>query len=189
MTTLLQPAESHSAPQRDRRAPMAAAPIAYNDDGSVAWDHMWTSFCELASVGGPPHRSDLLRAPCNVDAGSAAYHTVAAEIIRGIRLVSGLEATTGEPGWIVVECTSTTQARWLSEQINQENVESHWSGKRLFVPAGEHFTVKREVKNVITAVAKTTHYWNEHVGKEVKQAMAVEAALQSVVAWLRRLAQ
>jgi sirohydrochlorin cobaltochelatase len=165
---------------------MAAAPMVYNDDGSVAWERMWTTFCELASAGGPPHRGELLRSPRHANVESAAYRRVVAEITRGIRLVSELDAAASEPGWIAVECTSASQACWLSEQINQENVESRWAGKRLFVPAGEHFTVKGEVKNVITAVAKTTHYWDEHVGKEVKQALAFEAALHTAAAWIRR---
>ncbi|HHY57010.1 MAG TPA: hypothetical protein GYA08_16410 [Chloroflexi bacterium] len=168
------------------RAPMAGAPIVYNDDGSVAWERMWTTFCELASAGGPPHRGALLQAPTCAEVDSAAYRQVVDEIIRGIHLVSGLHATPATPGWVAVECTSTAQARWLSEQINQENVESRWRDNVFFVPADVNFTLKGEIKNVITAVAKTTHYWNAHVRKEVKQALAVETTLQMAADWLRR---
>ncbi len=36
-------------------APMGAAPLLYADDGQVAWDEMWTGFCDLALAGGPSH--------------------------------------------------------------------------------------------------------------------------------------
>lgn len=142
----------------DKRAPMSAAPMIYNDDQSVAWEQMWDSFCVLASAGGPPHRGTLLAVPTDVDANSAGYRTAVAEITRGIRLVSGLAAQAAEPGWIAVECGQASKSRWLSEQIVQENVASFYRGSQLFVPVGEHFTLKGEIKNVITVVAKTTHY-------------------------------
>ena len=47
----------------------------------------------------------------------------------------------------------------------------------MHLPVGEHFTVKGEIKNVITAVAKTTHYWIEHVPAEVKQTSEAQARL------------
>lgn len=175
---------------------MPSAPMRYNDDGSVAWEQMWTTFCALASAGGPPHRGELLRAPDaaevgsaevgSAEVGSAAYQRAVDEIIRGIRLVSGLCAAPATPGWVAVDCTSAAQARWLSEQINQENVESRWAGKLFFVPVAAHFTLKGEIKNVVTAVAKTTHYWDAHVRKEVKQTLAFEAALQMAAGWLRQ---
>ena len=37
-------------------APMVGADLQYGDDGRVAWDEMWTDFCDLALAGGPPHR-------------------------------------------------------------------------------------------------------------------------------------
>lgn len=178
------PIVAHHPPQS--RAPMSSAPMVYNDDGSVAWEQMWTTFCVLASAGGPPHRGELLCAPASVDTDSAAYRWVVDEIIRGIHLVSGLRAAPATPGWVVVDCKSAAQAHWLSEQINQENVECRWRGKVFFVPAAAHFTLKGEIKNVITAVAKTTHYWGAHVRKEVKQSLAIETTLQIAADWLRQ---
>jgi len=32
----------------------------------------------------------------------------------------------------------------------------------LYLPAAPHFTLAGEVKNVVTVVAKTVHYWVEH---------------------------
>ena len=40
--------------------PMGSAPVRYDVNGEVAWDEMWTGFCDLALAGGPSHRSTLL---------------------------------------------------------------------------------------------------------------------------------
>ena len=32
----------------------------------------------------------------------------------------------------------------------------------VFVPAGPDFALEHEIKNVVTVVAKTVHYWTEH---------------------------
>jgi sirohydrochlorin cobaltochelatase len=165
---------------------MAAAPLVYNDDESVAWERMWDSFCVLASAGGPPHRASLLQPPASPDPTSAGYQANVAEIVRGIRLVSGLAAEAAEPGWVAVECGQAAKARWLSEQIRQENVASLQRGSRFFVPVGEHFTVKGEVKNVITAVAKTTHYWQDHLAAETKSALEWETRLAALWERLKR---
>ena len=39
-------------------APMSAAPFEYLPDGRPNWGAMWTTFCELALYGGPPHRGE-----------------------------------------------------------------------------------------------------------------------------------
>lgn len=41
-------------------APMGAAALQYDEQGEVAWDEMWTGYCELALAGGAPHRGTLL---------------------------------------------------------------------------------------------------------------------------------
>jgi hypothetical protein len=45
------------------------------------------------------------------------------------------------------------------------------------------------VKSVVTAVAKTTHYWADHRPPDVKRALAVQERLaawgQRVAGWLR----
>ncbi len=175
--------------QTDKRAPMAAAPIVYNEDNSVAWERMWDSFCVLASAGGPPHRSSKLIPQVDANIHSDDYCKAVEEISRGIRLVSGLKAQPAtEPGWLAVACDSPNQARWLSDQINLENVQARYAGPTLYVPAGEHFTLKGEIKNVITAVAKTTHYWEEHLASQIKSALAWEerfkAAASQLKSWL-----
>jgi len=172
----------------DPRAPMAAAPLKYAPDGSVDWGNMWDSFCALAQTGGPPHRATLLHAPdpAAVDPTTVPYQAAAAEIIRGIRAVSGLSATLDQPGWIGVQCHSAAQARWLADAILNENVEAQARGDLLLVPVAAGFTTKGEIKNVITVVAKTTHYWLDHLPSEVKQVLGVQLYLQRLGTHLKR---
>ena len=182
------PPDSTSATPPDRRAPMAAAPMKYAEDGSVDWGNMWDSFCELAQTGGPPHRATVLRAPdpLTVDPRDPAYQSVAAEISRGILAVSGLVAAPAQPGWIAVQCRSAAEARWLADSILEENVEAQAVDKTLLLPLAASFTTKGEIKNVITVVAKTTHYWADHLPAEVKQALAVQVRLGQMAAQVRR---
>ena len=169
----------------DKPAPMASAPMKYEPDGSVAWGEMWDSFCVLAQEGGPPHRAAMLHAQEDADPDSPAYQAVTAEIVRGIASVSGLTATPAEPGWVAVRCHDAAMAGWLSDAINEENVQARADGRVLFVPAGEFFTVKGEIKNVITAVAKTTHYWWAHLPPEVKATLALQVRVER---WKARIA-
>lgn len=166
---------------QDKRAPMASAAFVYNEDNSVAWDQMWDNFCVLASAGGPPHRATLLQAQTDGDPNSAAYQFAVEEIVRGIALVSGLRATPATTGWIGIECGQAGKARWLSEQIRQENVDAYATGSQCFVPVGDYFTVKGEIKNVITAVAKTTHYWGDHLADPVKASLEWEEKMKTLV--------
>jgi sirohydrochlorin cobaltochelatase len=142
---------------------MVSAPFRYRPDGSVDWGNMWDTFCVLARDGGPPHRASLLEAPLTADLQSPTFQRAAAEIIRGVEAVSDLAAFVAEPGWIGIRCDSPKMAQWLAESIVLENVQARHQDALLLVPVGEDFTVKYEIKNVITAVAKTTHYWREHL--------------------------
>ena len=174
----------------DKRAPMAAAPIKYQPDGSVDWGNMWDSFCVLARDGGPPHRGMMLRAQADADIGSAEYRFAVEEICRGINAVSGLRAAAAAPGWVAVECRSAGMARWLAESIQAENVAARAEQARLLLPSGDYFTLEGEIKNVITAVAKTTHYWGEHVPLEVKQTFELQVQMERlrrrVFGWVGR---
>jgi sirohydrochlorin cobaltochelatase len=44
-----------------------------------------------------------------------------------------------------------------------ENVCVRRERSVLFLPAGPAFRLEKEIKNVITVVAKTYHYWTEHL--------------------------
>jgi len=149
-------------------APMGTAPMYYDEQGLVAWDQMWTGFCDLALAGGPPHRGTLLEpvSPAEINADEAGYARVLAELERGLRLVTGLPIVhSKQPGWIGIECTDEEMALWLLRAIVVENVCVRREVHVLWFPAGPAFQLEKEIKNVITVVAKTHHYWIEHAGR------------------------
>ena len=166
---------------------MASAPMKYQPDGSVDWGNMWDTFCVLAREGGPAHRASMLYAQQDADTSSPGYQFAVDEIVRGVNLVSGLTATAGPPGWAAIQCDSAAMAAWLAETIEEEQVQARAAGATLFVPVGDYFTLKGEIKNVITVVAKTAHYWREHLPIEVKRTLAVQAWLDKVRARARLL--
>ena len=43
-----------------------------------------------------------------------------------------------------------------------ENVMVRREREVLYLPAGPRFTLEGEIKNVVTVVAKTFHYWTQH---------------------------
>lgn len=149
-------------------APMGSAPLRYDKQGQVAWNQMWTDFCDLALAGGPPHRGTLLEpaTPEQVRADPDGYRRVVTEIERGLRLVTGLPLVeNGSPGWVGVRCHDEAMALWLLRAIIVENVSVRHEGTALFLPAGPAFQLEKEIKNVITVLAKTHHYWNEHASR------------------------
>jgi len=146
-------------------APMGAAPLQRDVDGRVAWDQMWQGFCELALAGGPPHRGTLLEAvaPDAALANPERYAEVRAELARGLGMVTGLPVVLDGPvGWIGLRCADEEMAIWLMRAIVVENIMVRREGATLYLPAGCRFTLEGEIKNVVTAVAKTHHYWIEH---------------------------
>jgi len=145
---------------------MGSAGLKFDSEGKVAWGEIWTSFCDLALAGGPPHRGTLLEAVTAADAMAEReqYDAVVAEIERGIRLVTALPIVTSPvAGWVGVRCESEEMAVWLMRAIIVENIMVRREGDVLYLPAGPRFTLKREIKNVITSIAKTTHYWKAHL--------------------------
>lgn len=144
---------------------MGSAGLVYGPDGQVAWDKIWGSFCDLAMAGGPPHKGTLLQpgTPGEVEAEPGRYAEVVAEICRGIQLVTDLKAAASGPGWVRVECESPAMAEWLVRAVVMENISARWDGAAIEVPAGPAYRVEKEIKNVITSIAKTSHYWVEHM--------------------------
>lgn len=152
-------------PQPLSCAPMGSADLLRDEAGAVAWDRMWTDFCDLAMAGGPCHRGTLLEAVPGPEAlaDPDRYRAVVAEIERGIRLAAGLPVVQSpSPGWVGVRCESEEMAVWMLRAIIVENVMVRREGEVLYLPAGPSFRLAEEVKNVVTAVAKTFHYWTEH---------------------------
>ncbi len=149
---------------------MGAADLKYDSSGRVAWDEMWADFCDLALAGGPPHRGTLLE-PVSADevrADPAGYARVLSDLERGLRLITHLDVVTdAAPGWIGLVCTDEEMALWMLRAIVVENVSVRREGNVLYLPAGPSFRVEEEIKNVVTVVAKTYHYWTEHRAENV----------------------
>jgi hypothetical protein len=154
------------APSPAGSGPMSSAPFVWRRDGRPDWGAMWTTFCDLALYGGPPHRGpeQALRGPGDGGRPAPSPPEMLAEMQRGIRETTGLEAEPGEAGWVVIGCESRRMAAWLCAAIILENVEARVEGARLLLPAGPDFLLEDQVKSVITVVAKTHHYWREHLG-------------------------
>jgi hypothetical protein len=166
---------------------MGSAGLKYGSDSRVAWDEIWTHFCDLALAGGPPHRGTLLEAPTaeEVAAEPAGYQLVYEEIVRGIRLTTGLEcAPADEPGWVTVQCQSAEMAAWLLRAIMAENVFVRRTQAALNLPAGPQFRIAKEVKNVVVSVAKTWHYWNSHLSESEQAAAALALTSEAASASL-----
>lgn len=146
--------------------PMGSAGLTFDAEGQVAWDDMWKTFCDLAMAGGPPHKGSLLEPglPDDIAAQSGDYDRVTAELCRGITMVTDLECRPSEtPGWVRVTCHTTGMAAWLLRAIVMENVAARAAGKSLDLPAAPAFRLEKEIKNVITVIAKTCHYWVGHM--------------------------
>jgi sirohydrochlorin cobaltochelatase len=153
-------------------APMPAAPLVYDETGGVAWDKLWgaddpaSPFCELALAGGPPHRGTLLEpvTPEEAKADWSGYCRVLDELTRAITLATKLHVVrTQALGWIGVQCDSEEMALWLLRAIVVENISVRREGSVLYLPVGPAFRVESEVRNIVTALAKTHHYWKEHL--------------------------
>lgn len=145
---------------------MGSAGLKYGPDGTVQWNDMWESFCDLAMAGGPPHKGALLEPgdPARVRDENPQYEKVVAEICRGINLVTGLTASAApDPGWVRLECIDDAMSQWLQRAIVMENVAARRDGVGLDLPASPAFRIEKEIKNVITVVAKTCHYWMDHI--------------------------
>ena len=145
---------------------MGSAGLKYGLDGKVAWNEMWATFCDLAMAGGPPHKGMLLEpaSTTEIDGSPERYASVVAEICRGITMVTDLDAERStNPGWVRVECLTRAMAAWLVRAISMENVAVRADGLMLELPAGPRYRIDKEIKNVVTAIAKTTHYWQSHM--------------------------
>jgi len=143
---------------------MSSAPFLWREDGRPDWAGMWTTFCDLALYGGPPHRGpeSPLRAPPAGD-GAASDLAMVGEMRRGIWETTGLYAEPAEPGWLAVTCESRSMAAWLCAVIILENVEARVEEDRLLLPAGPAYVLADEVKSIVTVMAKTHHYWQAHI--------------------------
>jgi sirohydrochlorin cobaltochelatase len=156
---------------------MGSAALRYGPDGKVAWDEIWTTFCDLALAGGPPHRGNLLEPVSEEEAAAEPerYRDVVAEIGRAIGLTTFLPVVNGyAPGWAGVQCESLEEAAWLQFAVTAENVSARRRQSTLQLPAGPAFSVEKEIKNVVVALSKAYHYWSGHL-TSAQQTLAGES--------------
>jgi hypothetical protein len=147
-------------------APMRAAGLRFDAEGRVAWNEIWGSFCDLAMAGGPPHKGRWLAPGTAAEIASARerYDEVVAELVRGVSMVTGL-LTYPAPGggWLRIDCHSEEMAGWLCRAVTMENVAVRAHGIALDLPVAPSFRLDKEIKNVVTVIAKTCHYWIGHM--------------------------
>ncbi len=158
-----------------RPVSMGSAGLKFGADGKVAWNQMWASFCDLAMAGGPPHKGTLLEpaSQAEIDADPDGYDRVVHEICRGVRMVTELPVQPSPvPGWVRVGCLSESMASWLMRAIVMENVSARTSGATLDLPAGPHYRLEKEIKNVVTVIAKTSHYLLAHMSRPQQKKVA-----------------
>jgi hypothetical protein len=60
---------------------------------------------------------------------------------------------------------------WLVRAIVVENVLARHHMEMLFLPAGPDFRLAKEIKNVITVIAKACHYWVDHMPLSKRQSI------------------
>lgn len=153
-------------------SPMSAADLLFDDEGAVLWDQIFgvddpnNPYCELALAGGPAHRGELLEAVdghvCLADPGK--YAAALDECGRGINMITGMGIVESAiPGWVGVQCDSEEMALWLLRAIIVENVMVRREEDAIFLPVGPHYTLKDQIKSIVTVTAKTWHYWIEHI--------------------------
>jgi hypothetical protein len=172
---ILLPPEYQETYQTLEPRPMRSAGLKYGADGRVAWDEIWGSFCDLAMAGGPPHKGTLLEpgTVADIEAQPDRYQEVVEEIVRGVTMATDLPARLSpHAGWIRVECYSEVMAGWLLRAIVMENVAVRADGRALDLPAAPGFRLDKEIKNVVTVIAKTCHYWMGHIPREQKAEIA-----------------
>ena len=168
------PEQYRSSYEELQPTPMKSAGLKYAADGTVAWDEIWGSFCDLAMAGGPPHKGRLLEPgpPETIAAAPDRYRAVVDEISRGVTMVTDLPAFESAPGWVRVKCYSREMSAWLLRAIVMENVAARRHDMSVELPAAPDFRIDREVKNVITVIAKTCHYWMGHMPRDQKRDIA-----------------
>jgi len=167
----LLPLAYHSCLEAISPTSMGSAGLKYDKEGMVAWDEIWTTFCDLAMAGGPPHRGKFLGLtnPADISKDLEKSKAVAIEIQRGFQLTTGMKASTDDHfNWVLLECESETMAAWMHRAIVAENVFADHLGNMVHLPTGPDFRIEKEIKNVIVCVAKTWHYWDGHMSENEK---------------------
>ncbi len=186
---MILPAQYQDSYEDVQPVSMGSAGLVFDAAGRVAWDEIWGSFCDLAMAGGPPHKGKLLEpaTEAEIAAEPVRYKAVVEEICRGIRMVSDLAVEASErAGWVRVMCHVPGMAAWLARAINMENVSAFLGPDNCVeLPAGPGYRLEKEIKNVVTSIAKTAHYFEGHMAsaqqRTIAAAFAGEDLLQPAV--------
>ena len=78
-----------------------------------------------------------------------------------------------------LQCPTRGMAAWLLRAIVMENIAVRADGTTLELPAAPSYRLHKEVKNVITVIAKTAHYWVGHMSVAHRQTIADPAGVAS----------
>jgi hypothetical protein len=131
----------------------------------------------LGHGGGPPHRGTLLE-----PATEAEIRGRSREIQVSWRTRSAVASAwcptlrvddaAPNPGWIDLFGPSTGMAGWMARAIVMENVSARAERQRRAASCGPRFRLEKEIKNVVTSVAKTAHYFVDHIWSGQQRAIA-----------------
>src|SRR4051812_9294029 len=172
---ILLPQEYQDSYETLEPVPMRAAGLVFDADGRVAWNKIWGSFCDLAMAGGPPHKGTLLGpgTPNEIASARARYDEVVRKFVPGVGMGRPLLVYRAPTlGWIRASCHSEEMAGWFLRAIRMENVAVRAHGVALDLPVAPHYRLDKEIKNVVTVIAKTCHYWLGHMPSAQQGAIA-----------------
>ena len=148
---------------------MGSAKLKRDADGRVVWGEIWTTFCHLALAGGPPHRGRLLPPVPTGEAKEhpAEQHAVVAEIEARHPIDDGFEDR-AQPHARLDRRALLRRRHGRLAGAGDCRRECHRPARRnvLYVPAGPHFQIEKEIKNVVVSLAKTCHYLLDHTRAE-----------------------
>ena len=151
---------------------MGSAGLKYDADGRVAWDQIWGSFCDLAMAGGPPHRGTLLQ-PATAEAISAnpeaqlrlsSYRRDPTRDFAGNPSAGSARSRRVVGRCAVSQCRDGGMAR--ARDCDGEHSGTARRGNSVPVLRVRISVSPKKSKNVITATAKTCHYWTDHMSAE-----------------------
>ena len=171
------PEEYQDAYEDVQPVSMGSAGLKYGADGKVAWNEIWAKLLRPRDGGRSAAQGHAARAGVARGHRRAArsIRQVVEEICRGVSLVTGLAAQASPiPGWVRVTCLSDAMAGWLLRAIVMENVAARADGAISTFPPAPHFRLEKEIKNVVTVIAKTCHYWTgPHAGAPSSDSSAI----------------
>lgn len=146
---------------QDKKAPMAAAPMKYDENGKPIWDQMWDDFCGLAAEGGPSHKETKDRILFDKEQTEVKDQNKLNELVRGLKLLKAKTVETGR-NLVKIDLGYKYKADWYAKVINLENVSAKVEESKLILPYSDKFDIEKEIKSLLTVWGKANHYWNNH---------------------------